>query len=307
MLASRQQRVGPQPHPAGAGAGRRVHGLLCLTGAAGDCPGRTARTTASAPRWTIWRPSWPNPARRRCSESASAPSSPSRPPAPPGHPPGRRLRAGPAGGPPGPVHRWVRRFDQEMAHGHGGRPRHQPLRTRPGAHRREAHAAPAARSPHQPAMRQRGQESHQRHRDHAPARPHSPLRRICCSPRWPEPSAASPTCDADVLLMGGAMKRPAFIRPAFEALAQTLPHIRCVVFPGLGHGGSSDVGPANRGGQPQRVAPVIRSFFAGHDLQSPARLLRSVGQRPLPGPKWPLTAIFAPPESRPNLVTRREK
>ncbi len=71
--------------------------------------------------------------------------------------------------------------------------------------------------------------------------------------------------DADVLLIGGCMKRPAFIRPAFEALAQTLPHNRCVLIPGLGHGGSSDVGPANRGGQPQRVAPVIRSFFAGHD------------------------------------------
>ena len=71
--------------------------------------------------------------------------------------------------------------------------------------------------------------------------------------------------DADVLLIGGSMKRPAFIRPAFEALAQTLPHNRCVLIPGLGHGGSSDVGPANRGGQPERVAPVIRSFFAGHD------------------------------------------
>jgi pimeloyl-ACP methyl ester carboxylesterase len=71
--------------------------------------------------------------------------------------------------------------------------------------------------------------------------------------------------DADVLFIGGSMKRPAFIRPAFETLAQTLPHNRCVLIPGLGHGGSSDVGPANRGGQPQRVAPVIRSFFAGDD------------------------------------------
>ncbi len=71
--------------------------------------------------------------------------------------------------------------------------------------------------------------------------------------------------DADVLLVGGAMKRPAFIRPAFDLLAQTLPHQRCVMIPGLGHGGSSDVGPANRDGKPERVAPVIRSFFAGHD------------------------------------------
>jgi pimeloyl-ACP methyl ester carboxylesterase len=62
---------------------------------------------------------------------------------------------------------------------------------------------------------------------------------------------------ADVLLMGGDMKRP-----AFEALAQTLPHVRCADFPGLDHGGSSDPGPANRGGKPDIVAPAIRSFFA---------------------------------------------
>ena len=67
---------------------------------------------------------------------------------------------------------------------------------------------------------------------------------------------------ADVLLMGGDMKRPAFIQPAFDALAQTLPRVRYAVFPGLDHGGSSDVGPANRGGKPEIVAPAIRSFFA---------------------------------------------
>ena len=67
---------------------------------------------------------------------------------------------------------------------------------------------------------------------------------------------------ADVLLMGGDMKRPAFIRPAFDALARTLPHNRVIRFPGLDHGGSSDPGPANRGGKPETVAPAIRSFFA---------------------------------------------
>jgi pimeloyl-ACP methyl ester carboxylesterase len=67
---------------------------------------------------------------------------------------------------------------------------------------------------------------------------------------------------ADVLLLGGDMERPAFIRPAFDALAQTLPHNRRVVFPGLDHGGSTDVGPTNRGGKPEVVAPAIRSFFA---------------------------------------------
>ena len=67
---------------------------------------------------------------------------------------------------------------------------------------------------------------------------------------------------AEMLLLGGDMKRPAFIRPAFDALARTLPHSRSVRFPGLDHGGSSDVGPTNRHGKPEVVAPAIRSFFA---------------------------------------------
>jgi pimeloyl-ACP methyl ester carboxylesterase len=67
---------------------------------------------------------------------------------------------------------------------------------------------------------------------------------------------------AEVLLLGGDMKRPAFIRPAVDALARTLPHNRRVRFPGLEHGGSTDVGPTNRGGKPEVVAPAIRSFFA---------------------------------------------
>jgi hypothetical protein len=67
---------------------------------------------------------------------------------------------------------------------------------------------------------------------------------------------------AKVLLLGGDMKRPAFIRPAFEALARTLPHNRTVRFPGLDHGGSADVSPTNRHGRPETAAPAIRSFFA---------------------------------------------
>jgi pimeloyl-ACP methyl ester carboxylesterase len=67
---------------------------------------------------------------------------------------------------------------------------------------------------------------------------------------------------AEVLLLGGDMQHPAFIRPAFDAFAQTLPHNRRVEFPGLDHGGASDVGPTNPGGQPEVVAPAIRSFFA---------------------------------------------
>jgi len=66
---------------------------------------------------------------------------------------------------------------------------------------------------------------------------------------------------AEVLLLGGDMKRPAFIRPAFDAFSRALPHNRQVRFPGLDHGGSADVGPTNRHGKPDVVAPAIRSFF----------------------------------------------
>ena len=71
--------------------------------------------------------------------------------------------------------------------------------------------------------------------------------------------------ETDVLLIGGDMKRPAFIGPAFDAFAQRLPHHRCVRFSGLDHGASGDPSPANRGGNPAVVAPDILSFFAqGH-------------------------------------------
>jgi pimeloyl-ACP methyl ester carboxylesterase len=67
---------------------------------------------------------------------------------------------------------------------------------------------------------------------------------------------------ADVLLMGGDLKRPAFLRPAFDACARTLPHHRQARFPGLDHGASGDPGPANRGAQPAVLTPDIRSFFS---------------------------------------------
>ena len=58
--------------------------------------------------------------------------------------------------------------------------------------------------------------------------------------------AAFADVTAEVLLLGGEMKRPGFIRPAFDALGQTLPRSRRAVFAGLDHGGSSDPGPSNR-------------------------------------------------------------
>jgi len=67
---------------------------------------------------------------------------------------------------------------------------------------------------------------------------------------------------ADVLLLGGSKGLP-FLKPALDALAQTLPHNRRVQFPGLDHGGSSDASSTNPGGgKPEIVARQIRPFFA---------------------------------------------
>jgi len=66
---------------------------------------------------------------------------------------------------------------------------------------------------------------------------------------------------ADVLLLGGSKGLP-FLKPALDALAQTLPHNQRVEFPGLDHGGSSDASSTNpRGGKPEIVARQIRPFF----------------------------------------------
>jgi pimeloyl-ACP methyl ester carboxylesterase len=66
---------------------------------------------------------------------------------------------------------------------------------------------------------------------------------------------------AKVLLLGGSKGLP-FLKPGLDALAATLPHNRRVEFPGLDHGGSSDVSPSNRNGKPEVVVPELRRFFA---------------------------------------------
>jgi len=157
---------------------------------------------------------------------------------------------------------WVRRFDQEMAHGQVADALITSLRgldlappalrvmprrllvavTDAAMKKADAHAAPGAVT-----MRKL-----------APTLHYEPL----LLAEMAGTIATFADVPADVLLMGGDMKHPAFIRPAFDALAQTLPHVRCAVFPGLDHGGSGDPGPANRGGKPEIVAPAIRSFFA---------------------------------------------
>jgi pimeloyl-ACP methyl ester carboxylesterase len=66
---------------------------------------------------------------------------------------------------------------------------------------------------------------------------------------------------ADVLLLGGSKGLP-FLKPALDALAQTLPRNQRVEFPGLDHGGSSDASSTNPGGgKPEIVAQQIRPFF----------------------------------------------
>ena len=65
---------------------------------------------------------------------------------------------------------------------------------------------------------------------------------------------------AEVLLLGGS-KSPAWLKAALDALAKTLPHAKRIEFPGLDHGGSSDISNTNRFGQSEVVAQELRQFF----------------------------------------------
>jgi len=53
---------------------------------------------------------------------------------------------------------------------------------------------------------------------------------------------------ADVLLLGGS-ESSAYLRSSLDSL-EMLPHVRRAEFPGLDHGGSSDLSPFNRRGEP---------------------------------------------------------
>lgn len=64
-----------------------------------------------------------------------------------------------------------------------------------------------------------------------------------------------------VLLLGGS-KSPAWLKIALDALEKTLPKVQRLEFPGLGHGGSSDLSATNREGNPELVAQELRRFFA---------------------------------------------
>ncbi len=66
---------------------------------------------------------------------------------------------------------------------------------------------------------------------------------------------------AEVLLLGGS-KSPAWLKVALDALEKVMPRANRIEFPGLDHGGSSDVSSTNRSGKPELVAQELRRFFA---------------------------------------------
>ena len=66
---------------------------------------------------------------------------------------------------------------------------------------------------------------------------------------------------ADVLLLGGS-KSPRYLKAALDALEKVLPHVQRIEFPGLDHGGSSDLSKTNRSGKPKLVAQTLRPFFS---------------------------------------------
>ncbi len=64
-----------------------------------------------------------------------------------------------------------------------------------------------------------------------------------------------------VLLLGGD-RSPGWLKIALDVLEKTLPHVERFEFPGLDHGGSSDLSSTNRSGRPEIVAAELRRFFA---------------------------------------------
>lgn len=65
------------------------------------------------------------------------------------------------------------------------------------------------------------------------------------------------TLTTDVLLLGGGAS-PTYFRTALDALEKTLPRVKRIEFPGLGHGAS---GNADRGGKAEVIARELRTFF----------------------------------------------
>ncbi len=64
-----------------------------------------------------------------------------------------------------------------------------------------------------------------------------------------------------VMLLGGS-ESPTWLKAALDALVETLPGAKRIEFPGLDHGGSSDISSTNRSGKPEIVAAELQHFFA---------------------------------------------
>ncbi|HTO21178.1 MAG TPA: alpha/beta hydrolase, partial [Spirochaetia bacterium] len=64
-----------------------------------------------------------------------------------------------------------------------------------------------------------------------------------------------------VLLLGGT-RSPRWLRDALDSAARILPNARRVVFPGLDHGGATNVSMMNRTGKPALIAEELKRFFA---------------------------------------------
>jgi pimeloyl-ACP methyl ester carboxylesterase len=69
------------------------------------------------------------------------------------------------------------------------------------------------------------------------------------------------TIRTEMLLLGGSQS-PAWLKVALDALEKALPHVKRIEFPGLDHGGSSDLSSTNRSGKLEVVAQELRRFFA---------------------------------------------
>lgn len=68
------------------------------------------------------------------------------------------------------------------------------------------------------------------------------------------------TLHAKVLLLGGRKGLP-WLKPSLAELERTLPRVERIEYPGLDHGGSSDVTKANPKGRPELVAKDMRRFL----------------------------------------------
>jgi pimeloyl-ACP methyl ester carboxylesterase len=84
---------------------------------------------------------------------------------------------------------------------------------------------------------------------------------FCLVAEMADSAAKLRTLQQEVLLLGGD-KSPTWLKTGLDTLEKTLPHAKRIEFPGLDHGGSSDISSTNRSGQPQVVAVELQRFFA---------------------------------------------